>query len=73
MDNNEKVYTKYIYKKISIKTLLEEVHLNKMGEKGWRLVSIIKESDSLYAYYFVKEEIQCLYLNDGEIFELENK
>lgn len=70
--DNEKVYTKYIYKKINIKTLLEEVHLNKMGEKGWRLVSIIKESDSLYSYYFVKEEIQCLYLNDGEIFELEN-
>jgi len=73
--SSENINTKYVYKRIRIKTLLEEATLNKMGEKGWRMVSIIKdkEADSIYTYYFVKEEIQVLYLNDGEVFEIEDE
>jgi len=73
--SSENINTKYVYKKIRIKTLLEGATLNKMGEKGWRMVSVIKdkEVDSIYTYYFVKEEIQVLYLNDGEVFEIEDE
>jgi len=63
---------KFEYKVIKIKSLLTEKTLNKFGDKGWRLVTIVPAQNS-YIYYFVREVFQTIYLDEGEILEIEDE
>ena len=61
---------KFEYKVMKIKSLLAEKTLNRFGEKGWKLVTIVPIKNN-YIYYFVRESFQTIFLNDEEVFELD--
>jgi len=57
------------YKAIKISSPLRTESLNKIAKDGWKLVCAFLDIDKKYIYYFVKDTIY--YLNEGEVFEVE--